>query len=609
VERAGEGRWGRRAAAAGRALPIAAAVLLAAARPAGAQAGERIVSFEASYRIGRSGDLLVTEVIVYDFGPNERHGIFRDLPVRFRYDDTYDRVYPLEVRSVRASPGTPAGYEVVREGGLVRIRIGDPDRTITGRHTYEIAYRIGGALNGFPSHDELYWNAVGDGWPVPIDRVEVRVEGPAPIARVACFAGPTGSALPCTSARIRDGVARFAHEGLGPREGLTVVAALPKGAVPEPRPVLEERWSLGRAFAVTPLSVGLGLLLAVAAAAGLGRLLWVAGRDRRYRGSPVDVLHGNPTGLEQAVPLLEGGEGPVEFAPPEGIRPGQVGTLLDERANPLDITATIVDLAVRGYLVIEEVPKQSFFGKPDWILRKRRQADEDLLPYERKLFDALLGRRDRVKLSSLRTRFVERLREVQDALYEDAVARGWFPARPDRIRLRWALLGIGVNVLGDAALLAAARFTHLALAAVPLPLAGLALLISARWMPRRTAKGTAMVRRVHGFRRVIETAEAHQARWAERENVFPRYLPFAVVFGLTEKWARAFAGLAAPEQVSSWYVSSRPFTLDGFSDSIDGFAVTSAGTLASTPSSSGGSGFGGGGSAGGGGGGGGGGSW
>jgi hypothetical protein len=95
-----------------------------------------------------------------------------------------------------------------------------------------------------------------------------------------------------------------------------VVAALPKGAVPEPRPVLEERWSLDRAFAVTPLSVGLGLLLAVAAAAGLGRLLWVAGRDRRYRGSPVDALHGNPTGEEQAVPLLEAGEGPVEFAPP-----------------------------------------------------------------------------------------------------------------------------------------------------------------------------------------------------------------------------------------------------------------------------------------------------
>ncbi len=588
-------------------LSGAAAVLLAWG-PAAARAAERIVSFEARFRIEASGDVRVTEVIVYDFGPEERHGIFRDIPVRFHYDDTSDRVYPLEVLAVRASPGTPAGYEVLREGAWVRIRIGDPDRTIAGRHTYEIAYRIRGALNGFPSHDELYWNAVGDGWPVPIDRVEVLVEGPAPIARVACFAGPTGSALPCATARIRGGVARFAHEGLGPGEGLTVVAALPKGAVPEPRPVLEERWSLARAFAVTPLSVGLGLLLAVAAAVGLGRLLWVAGRDRRYRGSPVDVLHGNPEGLEQAVPLLEGGEGPVEFAPPEGLRPGQVGTLLDERANPLDVTATIVDLAVRGYLVIEEIPKRGWFGKPDWRLRKRRGPDRDLLPYERVLFEALLGGRDEVRLSSLRTRFAERLREVQDALYEDAVARGWFPARPDRIRLRWTLLGVGATVLGGAVLLAAARFTHLALAAVPLPLAGIALLASAGSMPRRSARGTAMVRRIRGFRRVIETAEAHQARWAEREHVFPRYLPFAIVFGLTEEWARAFAGLAAPEQISSWYVSSDPLTLDGFSHSIDGFAVTSAGTLASTPSSSGGSGFGGG-SSGGGGGGGGGGSW
>ena len=51
-------------------------------------------------------------------------------------------------------------------------------------------------------------------------------------------------------------------------------------------------------------------------------------------------------------------------------------------------------------------------------------------------------------------------------------------------------------------------------------------------MPARTAKGTAMLRRVRGFRTVIETAETHMSRWAEEENVFPRFLPYAIVFGL-----------------------------------------------------------------------------
>ena len=65
----------------------------------------------------------------------------------------------------------------------------------------------------------------------------------------------------------------------------------------------------------------------------------------------------------------------------------------------------------------------------------------------------------------------------------------------------------------------------------------------ARRMPARTAKGTAMLRRIRGFRRVIATAETHMSRWAEEENVFTRYLPYAIVFGLTEKWAKAFEDL------------------------------------------------------------------
>jgi len=154
------------------------------------------------------------------------------------------------------------------------------------------------------------------------------------------------------------------------------------------------------------------------------------------------------------------------------------------------------------------------------------------------------------------------------------------------------------------------RWTHAALLAIPLVVAALALLVVARWMPRRTAKGTALARRVAGFRRVIETAEAHLSRWAEQENVFTRYLPYAIVFGCTERWARAFEGLAAaPSTDTSWYVSSRPFVFANFADSMDGFAVTTSGIIASTPAGSGGSGFGGGGFSGGGGGGGGGGSW
>jgi uncharacterized protein (TIGR04222 family) len=579
-----------------------------------AQVGERIVAYDVRIVIEDDGDLTVAETIDYDFGAAQRHGIFREIPTRFLYepDPAFDRVYPLEVISVTGSPGTPDGYEVEDAGGgVTRIRIGDPDDTITGRHTYEIVYRVEGALNGFETHDELYWNAIGAEWAAPIDDATVSVEAPSGILEALCFAGPEGSRLECARSRIRGSVARFAGGQLLPYEGLTVVVAIPKGSVPDPAPFLEERWSLGRAYRVDAPRVAGGLALLVGVVGGLSWLGWSRGRDRRFRGSPVDqVMGGDPTQADQTVPLLEGdASAPVEFAPPEGLRPGQIGTLLDERANTLDVTATIVDLAVRGHLLIREIPKEGWFGKKDWTLIRLEQPDDGLLHYERTLLEGLFRDGTEVEVSSLKTEFVDRLHGVQEALYQDVMAAGWFRARPDTVRTIWTALGVVALLAGIAAAVVLAAFTTWGWLGIPLAIGGLGLLILAGRMPARTAKGTAMLRRVRGFRTVIDKAETHLSQWAEKENVFTRYLPYAVVFGLTDQWAKAFADLGVEPDTSRFYVGPRVFVLSDFGDAIDGFAVTTGGTLASTPSSSGSSGLGGGGSSGGGGGGGGGGSW
>jgi uncharacterized membrane protein YgcG len=560
--------------------------------------------------VDRSGVLDVTETIDYVFGSGEHHGIYRDIPDRLRYDDTYDRVYPIDVVSVRASGGASSDYAVEHDGATLRIRIGDADRTVTGEHTYTIAYRVRGALNAFADHDELYWNAIGADWDVRIDAARVTVTTPAPIQRVACFAGLSGSTSGCARSIVDGSTGTFGQKGMWPYQAFTVVVALPKGAVaPVPTPILQERWSLSGAFSLTPVTGGVSVFLLVVVIGLFVRMAWTTGRDLRFAAGQLDVVMGAPPGTpEQAVPLFESGGAPVEFAPPEDLRPGQIGTLVDEVANPLDVTATIVDLAVRKYLLIEEVPKRGLFGKPDWKLRRLRPTDDELLPYERRLLDGVFEDGDEVTLSSLKTAFVQRLHKVQDALYDDAVRRGWFVGRPDRVRQRWTGIGVAILALAVALEFVAVRWTKLALIPFPLVVLGLLVAIGAHAMPRRTAKGTGLVRRVHGFRTVIATAETHLSRWAEQENVFTRYLPYAIVFGLTDRWAKAFAGLATPPD-SSWYVSSRPFVYADLGHAMDGFSTVAAGTIASTPGGSGGSGFGGGGGAGGGGGGGGGGSW
>ena len=598
-------------------VTVAVVVLLAPAASAGAaqDAGERIVDYAVDLRIEDSGVLAVREEIVYDFGSNQRHGILRDIPVRLHYDDRYDRVYPLSVVSVETSPGAPGQYRVEDAGANKRIRVGDPDRTITGMHTYILSYRVEAALNGFADHDELYWVAIGTHWGVPIERATVAVGAPAAITQIACFAGPDRSVLPCAESGTDGSSARFSHAGLSAFEGVTVVAAIPTGVVPRPAPRLDERWSLARAFSVTPGTVGgAGALLALVVG-GFAALVWNAGRDRRYEGSPVDVAFGGEGDAERPVSMLERPATPVEFAPPDGVRPGQVGTLVDEQANPLDVVATLVDLAVRGHLRIEEIPKKGWFGKPDWTIVRLERDTEGLLPYEGLLLEGLFRKASggTVKLSELRNTFAARLRQVQDSLYADAVRQKWFPVRPDKVRTRWRAIGVAVLVAGIALVVLAAARTHAALVPVPIALGGVLLVAGSRWMPRRTARGTAVLRRVMGFRRFIEESEADRARFAERQNLFSEYLPYAVVFGCTEKWAKAFAGLDGELPEMSWYGGVHPFTVSSFSSSMDGFAVTTAGTIssvpASTPGGSGSSGFGGGGFSGGGGGGGGGGSW
>ncbi|MEA2842347.1 MAG: hypothetical protein QOJ69_18 [Actinomycetota bacterium] len=574
-----------------RALSIAAtfAVLLAlVVLPSGAASAqgsgfESIPAYDVDIAIESSGDIVVTEVIDYDFGAADRHGIFRNIPVRFHYDNRYDRIYPLDVISVQGSPGTPDQYEESTSGADKVLKIGDPKRTISGRHQYTIRYRVGGALNGFDEHDELYWNAIGDEWPVPIEKATVRVRAPGPIDDVTCFAGPTGANTPCNTAEKSGDVATFTAGPVDAYEGVTVVVGFPKGLVAAPTPVLDERWTFTRAFAVTPVTAGLSVAMLAGIVALVGALLWRTGRDRRYSGSHVDIAFGSETGTDQAVPLMERAITPVEFEPPDKLRPGQVGTLWDEVANPLDVTATIVDLAVRGYLRIDEIDKQGWFGKADWNLVKLKDGDK-LKRYETILFDSLFSGRDQVKLSELKNTFASDLKKVQDALYDDTVEQGWFHARPDRTRTKWQVLAVLALIVAGGIAVLLAIFTHAGLLGVPLVVGALVLLWGAKRMPRRTAKGTGTLRRVQGFRRFIEESEKERARFAERQHLFSEYLPYAIVFGATEKWAKAFAGLDGQLPQTSWYTGSHGyFTAYAFSNTMDGFATTTSGTITSTP--------------------------
>ena len=561
--------------------------VLALAVPAAA-AGEAIRLFRSEIYLDGKDAFTVVETISYDFGDERRHGIFRDIPIRYGRGLAADYRISLDVESVTDESGVAQPYQISTSGRNLRIRIGDPDRYVTAMKSYVIRYRVERGILYFDDHDELYWNATGTEWPVPIDRAQAMVFLPegAPLDLMAfnCFTGPMGSIASDCSELASGGAVSFATDRpLRSQEGLTIAVWLPKGVLVEPT-ALEKLLSRASDYLSFWTLLPFGTLL------GLFYLWRSRGRD--------------PGGRDAI---------PVAYEPPEGMTPAELGTVLDEKVDIEDITSSILDLAVRGFLAIEEIDatKFLFFSDRDWVLTRKKEPDSSLRGHERLLLSHLFATGDRVTISSLKEKFYEHLPGIRSSLYKQlSGARGCFPISPDRVRKGYAvagglLLGLGVLVFA---------FLSRAVPGTALFACGAIILLFSRIMPRRSRRGRKVYEEILGFKEFVEKVDADRLERMGGRSVgqFERVLPYAIVLGVADQWADAFAGIyTAPP---SWYYSPR--YRDGFAPRVFvGDLGRSLGTMGQTmrsaprSSGSGGSGFGGGGSSGGGFGGGGGGSW
>jgi uncharacterized membrane protein YgcG len=589
--------------------------LLLVARSAEADEGWVIISFDAEYVINQDGTVDVVEDIRVDFGPLQKHGILRDIPVEYEYDADNNRRIDLDVISVDDG-GRPVQYETTKHGAVLNLRIGDPDVLVSGPQRYRITYRILAGLNPQASWDELYWNVTGNDWPVRIQNASAIVTAPA-IIDVTCFQGPRGSTDQCDASASETSAQFTMTQPQAEGGGLTLVVALPKGAVTVQPPTLVEQKSVEEQvrdfIGLGPAQIIVAIVAGAAGFAGVLRYWWLAGRDRWL--GDLQYLTGDER--ERRRPLFAKDSVVREYQPPEATnggrryRPAEIGTLLDERADTLDVSATIVDLAVRGYLRITEIEKKIWlFGSNDYTLEKLKPDDAGLLPYERKLFEGLFEDGDTVQMSDLKNEFYTKLAEVKKRLYTQVVKSDrFFPQNPETVRNIHTGAGIGIIVIGVGAIAALGTYLGAAIVGLPIVLAGLLMLLLSRSMARRTGPGREVYRRVLGFREYMTVAETDRQRFNEEANLFQDYLPYAIVLGIVDKWAEVFEKLGIQPDTGGWYVSSHAFAPLAFSHSLQSFSSSMSSAIASTPGGSGGSGFGGGGSSGGGGGGGGGGSW
>jgi hypothetical protein len=518
----------------------------------GDEQGEAVRSYQVGIVAGADGSLSVEETIDYEFADEERHGILRLVPYRVPYQQTRDRLYPISDVAVRSPTGAPADTEVLDEDGVTTIQVGDPDEEVSGRHTYVLTYRVAAVADG----DRVAWNAVGTGWEVPIDRVDVRLAGPpgaVPVAG-ACVVGGEGDRTSCAASVRADGALRATAQGLGPGEGVTVSADFPAGTFAGAEPVLDDTFSPARAFSLTPVTGGLavGGLLALT--------LPAVARARRGRDSG-----GGPGSTPQ-------------LTPPQDALPGQLGTLVDGHAQRHEVTATLLDLAVRGFLRVEELDgpgdERADGDLPtDWRLVRTSATVHGLRPYEAELLDAVFTDGDRIALSDLRDGFAAIQGRVCAAMYRDVVDLGWFAADPAATRRRWYGIGAGVLAAGVVLTVVLAVTSTWALAGTGVVLAGLVVLGLAARMPQRTDTGAQVRSRAVAFREhLAATGPGHGAVDRGRTtDLAVRYLPHAVALGVGGDWASASQAWD-PDRAPDWYRPAHPGSAAGVWPAVFAFS-------------------------------------
>ena len=519
----------------------------------------------------------------------------------------------------------PFTFDARREGGDLSIRWYFPP-TAKQVRTFDISYTVKDALRVYDTGDKLQWKAIATDRDFRIQEAGVTVVLPPG----AQFQLIDSAGVAATWGQSPDGtrVTFLANGTMSPTDSLEVGIEFTHGIIPNEEPGWQQEFDNEFFYDenVKPfVDIGLGLLAALLIIGGpaLVYLLWYTrGRDPQVGPVPEYITE-----------------------PPDSLPPGVLGTLIDEKADMRDVVATIVDLGRKGALRIEETNKKGWLGlgSADFVFRKQ-ESDVSLNAVELAGMGGIFrGGKNTVGLSYLRNKFYTTLPKIQSKLYMEMETRGLFRKNPDATRKMWRAIGfalvafgIGIGICLGSVL---ARYTTMFPCLFGgMVVTGIAVIIAGGVMPAKTVKGSEGAARWNAFKVYLQRIDKIEDLKQVAE-LFERYLPYAIAFGIRESYVRKFA--AEPSTpVPIWWVpygarrygGSRAATigrvgggprgsggLQGISDSMTGgLQSMSAGltsmlnstgrVLRSAPSStgtSGGGGFGGGGFSGGGGGGGG----
>jgi len=298
-----------------------------------------IQNYDVDIRVWEDATFTVEERIEVEFTA-PRHGIFREIPYKYKDDKGFNFKLRLDDFAVFDEQGKAIQFSKYKEGDNLVLKIGDPDKLIEGNHVYNIKYEVRNGLRFFDDHTELYWNPIGTQWPTTISKGQVHVHLFKDLVSaeddLVCFTSFYGSsARECSMEVVSSNQIDFvAKDALDPYEGLTIGIRFPESFIRKPT------WQEAILYFLLD---NWGFFLPVVVFVTMF-ILWAS------LGKELDL--GKTT--------------IVQYEPPDDLTPGEVGYLVQERYSGDLVSADIVNLAVKGYVKIFEVSKVDLvkkFGK------------------------------------------------------------------------------------------------------------------------------------------------------------------------------------------------------------------------------------------------------
>ncbi len=560
-------------------------VVFLALLPLVSAADERIRQFHSDIRVLSDGSIEVTETItVQAEGERIRRGIYRDLHTEYfdKFDNRHEvTIEPLAVLRNDAHED----FRTVTIDRGIRVYFGHRDRFLSnGIHTYSFRYRASRMLGFFDEHDELYWNVTGFDWAFPIDRASAAVsfefEVNASDIRYEAYTGRFGAQGRDYDADLQaSGVVLFeATRPLSAVNGLTIVVGWPKGFVQEPTGMQRVGWLLKDNANLLVALGGFVLLLAYYI--------------------PVWRRHGKDP--DEGVVV-------TRYEPPEGFSPASLRYIRQMYYDDKVMTAAVVNLAVKGYLRIDNDDDEHSLSKLD-----PGSAAPALAAGEKELYEGLFGDGDFIELTDDNHVVLGIAKMSHRSSLKDDYKHHYFQTNAF-LNIPGIVIVLGTSI---AAFKLGAGKTVSVLVVIALMFLTMALF--AILMKRPTIRGRKLLDEMLGFKDYLEIAEKDELNLRnppeKTPQLFEQFLPFALALGVDQKWSERFADVLAAVRAPnadgyqpSWYGgswnSSNPVSISKNLSSGLNSAIASSVTPPGSSSGGGGGGFSGGGGGGGGGGG------